>query len=99
MWLLVAGLFAGICYSVGFNAGCDEGEGRVWRRHMKRVQESAQVQPMADAELELATVSSPTIEPDEPTGEQSAGVASYADVLGRSVPPTASAPGAHEDAF
>jgi hypothetical protein len=99
MWLLVAGLFAGICYSMGFNAGCDEGEGRIWRRQMERVQEAAEVQHVADADIELATVSAQTIDADEPTGEQSTGVESYADLLGRSVPPTLAARTSHEEAF
>ena len=99
MWLLVAGLFAGICYSLGYNAGCDEGEGRVWRRRMERVQDAAEVQHLMDADVNVATVSAQTHESDEPTCEQPAGIDPFADMLGHSVPPALAARGADEDAL
>jgi len=100
IWLLVAGLFAGICYSLGFNAGGDEGEGRLWRRHMQRVQDAAEVQHLVDARAELATVLAQTSEPDDepPTGPPT-GAELFADVLGRSVPPTLAARAGQDEAF
>ncbi len=103
IWLLVAGLFAGICYSLGFNAGCEEGEGRLWRRQLERTRDAAHVQQLADGALEFATVPAQMIDADEPaqdaTGEHSAGVELFADVLGQSVPPAIAARGAHEEAY
>ena len=103
IWLLLAGLFAGICYSLGFNAGCEEGEGRLWRRNLNRARDAAQVQQQTEAAVEFATVPAQAIEPDEPadeaTGERAAGVESVADVLSRSIPPAMAARGAEEEAF
>ena len=103
IWLLVAGLFAGICYSLGFNAGCEEGEGRLWRRQLNRTRDAAQVQQLSEAAVEFAASPAQTIEPDEPAdkplGEQPAGVEAFADVLGLSVPPTMAARGTDEEAF
>jgi hypothetical protein len=41
MRLVVLGLFAGLCYSMGFNAGYDEGEGRIQRRQRQQLTERA----------------------------------------------------------
>ena len=101
IWLLVAGLFAGICYSLGFNAGCEEGEGRLWRRRLNRTLDTAQVQQLPDGAPEFATVPAQTIGVDEPAqdGERVTEVELFADVMGQSVQPAIAARDADEEAF
>jgi hypothetical protein len=99
IWLLVAGLFAGIFYSIGFNVGCEEGEGRVWRRHMQRIRD-AQVQHVADTPAEFSAVR-PAEDAAEPPSdaEQIGAAAAFADALGRSIQPSLASPSSPADAF
>jgi hypothetical protein len=49
--LLIGGLAAGMCYTIGFNSGYDQGEGVAERRQLRRFTEQAKA--AADAECHL----------------------------------------------
>jgi hypothetical protein len=99
MWLLVTGLFAGICYSMGFNAGCDEGEGRLWRRQLQRMRDATQVQEVVDAGVELATLPTDAGAPLATSGAPPTDAEPFADILGRSLPPEIAGRASHDQAF